>query len=420
MKLPPLNVSAICIFIGLGGFILGKITNGNPEVSEHDRLLETSERLFQQRSIEGETDSNKRERSNHPNRPTQQRGSKSLDQKLNKLEEIARSSNPLSRGRAMLEWIDSLAPEEYEAAGARFRSLGLENSFYGEYSMLLDAWAKVDPISALNFASAKKKGFSMGTATVINQWASRDADAAIAWAKSNHEGDATNPYMAIIIKGIAASDPDRATALLQELPRGSVRNTALHLMTPHLVEMGEEGAKKWISELGDDNLRSGAIAELAVAYARNDPARSATWLLENINERTIGSFDDVYSRWAEVDPAAAISHFENIQDRNVKSRALTGIVLQDARKNPQATADLMNRFPNDLTESTVQNFIYSTYLVTPNLAVDQIGKLQSEVARNHMYRRTLSSWLQRDEVAARNWINSANLPAAVVESLNQH
>jgi hypothetical protein len=79
----------------------------------------------------------------------------------------------------------------------------------------------------------------------------------------------------------------------------------------------------------------------------------------------------------------------------------------------------MNRFPNDLTESTVQNFIYSTYLVRPNLAVDQIGKLQSEVARNQMYSSTLSSWLQQDEVAARNWINSANLAGSVIEELNE-
>jgi hypothetical protein len=293
------------------------------------------------------------------------------------------------------------------------------NNQHNDYSMLMAAWAEVDPISAIAYTTGKNDDHGIGTSTVLTAWASRDVDGAIAWAKSKHVGDGANPYIPNIIKGIVATDPDRATALLQELPFGMVRSGALDVMTPHLMKIGEEAAKKWISELGDQRLRSGAIARLAVALAEKDPAGSATWLLENINERTVQCVDAVYSQWAATDPAAAVNHFENIQDEEVRSRALTGIVLQDARKNPQATADLMNRFPNDLTESTVQNFIYSTYLVTPNLAVDQIGKLQSEVARNHMYRRTLSSWLQRDEVAARNWINSANLPAAVVENLNQ-
>jgi hypothetical protein len=421
MKLSSLNVSAICIFIGLGGFFLGKFTSRKAELSGQDRLLDVSERKIQQRPIDGEDDSRNSEPSNRSsrfNRPTQQRDSTRLAQKLVKLEAISRDNNPLTRGRAMLDWIDSLAPDEFEAAVDRVLSLGMSNQ--SEVFMLLAAWAEVDPISALAYTVNKDDGeYGEAAATVLGAWASRDVDAAIAWAKSNHKGDEANPYFNDIISGIVATDPDRATALLQELPFGMVRAEAFDIMTPHLVEIGEEAAKKWISELGDQRLRSGAIARLAEALAEKDPAGSATWLLENINERTVLSVDAVFSQWAEVDPAAAISNFENIKDEEARSRALAGIVVQDAAKNPQATLDLMNRFPNDLTDNTVQRFILTTYRVKPNLAVEQISKIQSEAARNHMYRRTLNSWLQQDEVAAKNWINSANLPSSVVENLDQ-
>ncbi|MFN7343246.1 MAG: hypothetical protein ACK5TA_07910, partial [bacterium] len=116
-------VSAACIFIGLGGFILGKITSGKTELSEQDRLLEASERLIQQRSVDGGTDFRARE-TTRPNRPSQELSGSNIDRKLANMEEIVRGENALTRGRAMLNWIDSLAPQEFEAAVDRFRSLG--------------------------------------------------------------------------------------------------------------------------------------------------------------------------------------------------------------------------------------------------------------------------------------------------------
>lgn len=417
MKWNAISVSAACIFIGLGGFILGKITSGKTELSEQDRLLEASERLINQRSVDGGSDSRTSERSNRPNRPSQQGSGASFDQKLVKMEDIVRGENALTRGRAMLEWIDSLAPEEFEAAVDRFRGLGLTEARMGEYAMLLTAWSEVDPVSALAYTTEKTNG--MATVTVLSAWASRDAEAAIAWAKSNHQGEDANPYMAGIIRGIVASDPIRATALLQELPFGEARAEALDAMTPHLLKIGPDAAKKWVAELSDERLRGGATARLAEALAKQDPAGTAAWLLQNINDRTVTSVDDVFREWAKEDPAGALANFESLPEGEARSRALRGIVLQDARNNPQAAADLMNRFPKDITDRTVQHFIWNSFEKAPALAANQIGAIQDERSRNRMYERALSSWLERDQAAAKNWIGSANLPNSVMETLGE-
>jgi hypothetical protein len=417
MKWNAISVSAACIFIGLGGFILGKITSGKTELSEQDRLLEASERLIQQRSVDGGSDSRTSEKSNRPNRPTQQGSGASFDQKLVNMEEIVRGENALTRGRAMLEWIDSLAPEEFEAAVDRFRSLGLTEARMGEYAMLLTAWSEVDPVSALTYTTEKTNG--RATVTVLSAWANRDAEAAIAWAKSNHEGEGANPYIAGIIRGIVTTDPVRATALLQELPFGEVRAEALDAMTPHLVKIGPDAAKKWVTELSDERLRAGATSRLAEALAKQDPAGTAKWLLENINERTVTSVDDVFREWAKEDSAGAIANFESLPEGEARSRALRGIVMQDARNNPQAAADLMNRFPKDITDRTVQHFIWTSFEKAPNIAANQIGLIQDESSRNRMYERALSSWLERDQAAAKGWIGSANLPPSVIEALGE-
>jgi len=418
MKWNAITVSATCIIIGLGGFMLGKLTSSKAELSEQDRLLESSERLIQQRSISGGIDSRARENANRPNRPTQQRGETSFDQKLVNMEEIVRGENALDRGRAMLEWIDSLAAEEFEAAVDRFRSLGLTEARMGEYAMLLTAWAEVDPTSALAYTT-KNTTSGMATGTVLSAWVSRDPEAAIAWAKSNHEGDEANPYMVGIIRGLVGSDPVRATALLQEIPFSEERGEALQAMMPHLLQLGAESAKKWISELSDERLRDGAVARFAEELAKQDPAGTASWLIQNLSDTSVRSMDEVFREWAKADPTAALANFEGLPEGEARSRALRGIVMVDARNNPQAAADLMNRFPADITDRTVQHFIWNSFENAPEVAANQIGSIQDERSRNRMYERALSGWLERDQVAAQKWIDSANLPASVIEVLGQ-
>lgn len=418
MKWNAITVSATCIIIGLAGFMLGKFNSGKTELSEQDRLLESSERLVTQRSTSSGTDSRTRENANRPNRPGQKRADTSFDQKLVNMEEIVRGENALDRGRAMLEWIDSLAPEEFEAAVERFRSLGLTEARMGEYAMLLTAWAEVDPTSALAYTTANTTS-GMATGTVLSAWASRDPEAAIAWAKANHEGDEANPYMVGIIRGLIASDPARATALLQEIPFSEERGQALEAMMPHLLKMGPELSKKWIAELSDERLREGAVARFAEAMAKQDPAGTAAWLMQNLSDTSVRSMDEVYGEWAKKDPAAAVANFESLPEGDARSRALRGLVMVDARNNPQAAADLMNRFPADITDRTVQHFIWNSFEKAPDVAANQIALIQDEHSRNRMYERALVSWLDRDQVAAQTWINSANLPASVIEALGQ-
>lgn len=418
MKWNAITVSATCIIIGLGGFMLGKLTGKNTGLSEQDRLLESSERMIQQRSTSGGTDSIARENANRPNRPSQQRGDTTFDQKLVNMEEIVRGENALDRGRSMLEWIDSLAPEEFEAAVARFRSLGLTEARMGEYAMLLTAWAEVDPVSALAYTTENTSG-GMATGTVLSAWASRDPEAAIAWAKSNHQGDEANPFMVGIIRGLVGSDPARATALIQEMPFSAERGEALQAMMPHLLKMGSDSAKKWISELSDERLRDGAVARFAEELAKQDPAGTASWLMANLSDTSVRSMDEVFSEWAKVDPASAVANFESLPEGDARSRALRGLVMVDARNNPQAAADLMNRFPADVTDRTVQHFIWNSFENAPDVAANQIALIQDERSRNRMYERALDSWLDRDQAAAQTWINSANLPASVIEALGE-
>jgi hypothetical protein len=117
-----------------------------------------------------------------------------------------RGENPLDRTRALLDFIDQLAPGDFEGSVAHFRSLGITDSRMGEYGMLLSAWAKADSLAALAYAK-ENTGNPFTANTVLTTWASIDPEAAIRWAQANHTGDGANPYLAGIIRSLAASDP---------------------------------------------------------------------------------------------------------------------------------------------------------------------------------------------------------------------
>jgi hypothetical protein len=417
MKWNATSVTAACLAVGLGGFVLGKITGGSGASTEADELIERARQVSGERMPASRDGADSRRNSaGRPTRAGSDRSSATIDERLTELESIVRGENALDRSRAMLSWIDSLAPSEFEAAVARFRSLGLTQERMGEYAMLLTAWAELDPLAALAYTTENTRG-GMATGTVLSAWASRDPESAIAWAEANHEGDEANPYIVGIIRGIASTNPTRATELLQGLPFSAERGEALQSMVPHLLKLGAESAKRWISALTDERLKDGAIARLAEAMAKDDPAGTASWLLANLGESSTRSVDEVFGEWARTDKAAAMKSFEQLPKGDARSRALRGLVTVEARNDPQAAANLMNSHPADIDDRLVMHFVWNSFGEAPSIAANQIGLIKDERMQARMYERTLSSWLEEEPAAAQRWINSAELPERVLKSL---
>jgi hypothetical protein len=418
MKWNATSVSAACLAVGIGGFVAGKLTGGSAGSSEADELLERAQQVSSERTSSSSRDggSSRRDPASRPTRVGGDRSTATMDERLVKMEEIVRGENALDRSRAMLSWIDSLAPSEFEAAVAKFRSLGLTEERMGEYAMLLTAWAEVDPMAALAYTTKNTRG-GMATNTVLAAWASRDPESAIAWAESNHEGEEANPYMVGIIRSLAATNPTRATQLLQALPFSSERGEALRAMIPHLLKDGPEAAKSWIAGLSDERLRDGATARFAEEMAKTDPLGTTTWLLANLGEASTRSVDEVFMELAKDHKDTALQTFMNMPEGDARTRALRGIVTHEARNNPEAAAKLMNNHPADVDDRMVYHFIWNSFDKAPDIAASQIAMIQDEEGRNRMYQRALGSWLEEDQAAAQRWIDSANLPETVLKSL---
>jgi hypothetical protein len=409
MKLKPTTILAALGLIGAGGFMAGRVSNsGSSEISQDPPIATRAARLDSSRG-NGSVAKGSSNRSNRPDRAS------TADRKA-RLESMMRSENPLERNRALLAFINSLGPGDFEEAVAHFRSLGITDSRMGEYGLLLTAWGQADPVAALAYAKENTRG-GFAQDTVLTAWGSTDPEAAIRWAQANHQGDDPNPYLPGIIRGLVESDPTRATELMASMPRSEERGKALDFFLPHLLGEGNQATRDWIASLGDEALKSGAMLRAAPQLAATDPAGTASWLLANPSDATDRRMDDVYSAWAQKDVQAAQDSLRTLPAGAIRSNALRGIVSSVATEDPRAAVSLMDQYSGDLNDRVVQNFVWHSFGSDPSIAASQIARITDVGQRDRMYRRTLEAWLDRDPASAQAWIQTNPIPESVRNQL---
>lgn len=415
MKLTPITAFSALVLIGLGGYMAGRASSSGQPDNPKDSPAETRSSRYAPRDssdIGGET-----KRSARPSKADSLANGMTPD-RLTRLESIVRGENPLDRNRALLAFIDQLAPGDFEEAVAGFRNLGITESRLGEYSLLLTAWAQADPLSALTYAKANTRS-NFAADTILTSWATRDPEAAIRWAEADYQGDGANPYMPGIIRGLVETDPVRATDLLAALPRSEERGQGLDYMLPHLLRQGTEATQAWIAAITDESLRNGAMLRTARNLADNDPAGTVDWLLANPGEATQRRMDDVYSVWAKKDQQAALSSLNTLPAGDIRSNALRGVVSSVAAADPTAALNLMDTYPNDVNDRMVQHFIWNSFDKDPATAANQINRIADERDRERMYRRALDAWYSEDPTAAAAWTQTNAIPDSVREHLTR-
>lgn len=413
MKFTPLTTLAALVLIGLGGFMAGRVSSSAPTPAAQAVPSETRSSRSVSRATPGaDRDVRKSSRDPKPDRAE----ASSRGERLARLESIVRGENPLERNRALLAFLDKLGPGEFEEAVAHFRSLGITVSRTGEYGLLLTAWAQQDPLAALDYAKANTRG-GFAQETILTSWATTDPDAALRWAQSNHEGDGANPHLPAVIRGLVEADPARATDLLTGMPRSEERGEGLDFMLPHLLQQGPAATHAWIAGISDDSLRNGAILRAADQLAAADPAGTASWLLANPGEAAQRRMDDVYRTWADKDPQAALSSLGTLPAGEIRSNALRGVVAEMAGGDPKAALSLMDRYPDEVNDPMIRQFIWNSFGSDPATAASQIARIGDEGQREQMYRRALDNWIERDPATAQAWIQANPVPESVSNHL---
>lgn len=418
MKTPSPTILAAVVVVGVAGFFIGRQSASGPDDADDAALVagRGAGRAAADGTVAGEMRSSQRAggRQDAGGAQARLRGAAALV----RMEDIVRGEDPLARSRALLALIDQMDPADFESAVAHFRSLGITEDRFGEYGMLLTAWAKVDPLAALEYSRANTNG-GFAVNTVLAAWAAKDPEAAIAWAETNHTGDGANRYMAGIIRTIAATDLNRASQLLTAMPRSNERGQALDGYLAHLLKSGTDNAKQWAASLTDEALKAGAVSRLADKLAATDPEGTARWLMTTAPNQEDSGMRSVIGRWANQNQTAATNFFSALPAGEMRSDAFRGLVTAVSAQDPRAGAALLDRFPRDLNNSAVRGFVWHSLDKEPALAMTYIGRLPNPEDQERYYSRSLRFWMERDAAAAQAWISRNPLPPAVIESLQR-
>lgn len=335
------------------------------------------------------------------------------------IDQINQLTNPLDRSRHLIALIDTMAPADFAAALASFDSNNLSSQRSSEYALLLNAWGKVDPTGAIAYAQdSDNKEYA--TKEVLASWASNDTEAALKWARENHEGDSANPWITGIIKGIVNSDPAQATALLQELPYSNERANALNEIIPHITKLGVAEANLWLSGIEDPKLRSGATKALAASLSEQDPEAASLWAaaITDDADRNV-AITNVISNWTQENPAAAKAWLESLSTSDQAS-AEPKFISSYASNDPEAAADWLDeRADSDNYQTLLENFARGSIGKDPVLALNYGNELENDRSRSRTVGRALWTLYREDKAGARDWIQNNELPERVQRHVNR-
>ncbi|MEO1856033.1 MAG: hypothetical protein ABGY95_01535 [Rubritalea sp.] len=332
---------------------------------------------------------------------------------------ISQLSDPLERSRQILSLIDSMNPEDFALVVADFRALGMTRQRMSDYNMLLHAWGKVDPLAAIKFAQSKAKS-EYAIKEVLASWATNNPNAALAWARENHDSDKANPYLVGIIRGLANANSTLATQVLQELPYSEERGEALRSLAPYIALLGIDEAQQWLNEIEDPKLVSGASAYLANQFSKQDPTIAAEWVSRIADdEARARALGEVVDHWTDQDPSAAKAWIATLPHQD-QIKAGPDFVSAYAKQDAHAAADWLDANSNASNyQDLLRKFSEGATRSDPVLALNYGNELNDESSRSRTVGRALWTLYKQDRAEAENWIQNNDVPERVQRHVNK-
>jgi hypothetical protein len=284
------------------------------------------------------------------------------------------SGNPVVRMQAFAELLKNPTEDNIASAIEAYDKLPEGPSRFSELRLLTFSWAQVNPQGAMKWVKSLD-GFEqrIGSGSIMDSWARKNSDEAIAWARENFDGGegSENPYFVGIISGMAENNLVGATDLMSELPYGRVRGRAASILFEQTWKKGEDISMNWAENLPEGSLQNFAYREIGEKIAREDLGRAVEWVDEMEESQVKAAVsEDVAEIWARKNPVDAAQWVANMPEGEARSESMEEVVTQWARKDPTATADWLNQFPSgELMDEPIQRFVREVVRKDPEVAM---------------------------------------------------
>lgn len=415
MKNPIFILSHICVFavfaVGASiAYLVSKGVDDSPEIVSTNAMLRDGGRETNPRGNNAQDSSTGHSRGDRegPGRTSRQAVSP-----VEALGKINGMTDTFSRQRALMNFLDDLAPEDFEEVANEFGEQIHYDNGNSEMALLFQAWAKTNPLAALDYIERNPRA-ARNRDEVIATWAGSDPSAAERWAISKHDGDGVNPYMAAVVRGIALQDIDKAYELTGSMVEGRERGQAINFVSRALLMKGNETAFEFSESIEDGHLKGSFVSIISENLARTDPQAAADWVASmkdgTIQNRAAG---EIAQRLARQDIGKATEFVSSLQPE-ARSKAAAATIPTMSRDDIAGTAEWVSTLAGSPNyDIVVESFVWSCDERAPEQSAAWIRAVADPQQQTRLYYRMLSGWAKKDAGAVKSWVAENEVPAAV-------
>lgn len=176
---------------------------------------------------------------------------------------------------------------------------------------------------------------------LIAYWVKIDSNAALSWAQSLRTKEKQLQATEYIFQNLALHSPENAFRLIENFPRGQLKDSSLNNLIQNLTNKSPEDVSGWIMSLKVEHERKNVIMKFANTWAIKDPGKAAELINifhEKLNKGTFypNIIKKLTRNWSIKEPYAAIQWMETLEDREVKNLAINNIFLGWSESQPRA------------------------------------------------------------------------------------
>ena len=260
------------------------------------------------------------------------------------------------RREAVQAVVDVWADADPRAAAEALAALGDHTVVTGLAENLMQKWAHVDPVAAVQWIATHEEAAqqdwrpfipliavaehdpegalalalalrgeaqSRGTSVVLSTWGSNAPRAAAAWMqRTSREIDAY--AVMTVARPYALVDLDEALDWLESMP-SEQRHAALRSLVHESESLAE--ASRIVDRIDDPESREEAIFFVAELWARREPKEAIGWVERNARDQPASLHGEIIQVWAGADYEAAVAYIPQLRAQTQRDAAYSKLAL---------------------------------------------------------------------------------------------
>ena len=161
-------------------------------------------------------------------------------------------------------------------------------------------------------------------------WANNSPTNAMNWAGSLPDNTARCTALAAVAGEAVRSQPLMALQIALDLPAGQQRDDLIRRGAMQWASEDANGAVAWVNQIPQGDLRNQALSGVAIVWSANEPVTAATLALNELPpgrllEDTVVS---IIQRWAQQQPEMAAAWVERFSEGELREAAVANLLVQ--------------------------------------------------------------------------------------------